>query len=241
MATVVVMPQLSSSVESCLIVSWQVGLGDEIAENTIVCEVETDKASMEVPTSAAGTVLAILWDEGDDVPVKEPLLVVGVAGEDGRRPGRGRLEGAGAATELPSPVAAAAEAAPDAEAPAAQVERVASTASSRGPARWRSQPPRHQRHRRRLGPRRTRHRARRRRCLAHATKGSARATASTAWGPRPPASAAASTTSDLVAGTQTAETTTTAPATPAAGSREFPGASSTTPLKGASARPLRIA
>ena len=80
MATVVVMPQLGNSVESCLIVSWQVKVGDEIAENAIVCEVETDKASMEVPTSAAGTVLAILWDEGDDVPVKEPLLVVSVAG-----------------------------------------------------------------------------------------------------------------------------------------------------------------
>ena len=78
MATVVVMPQLGNSVESCLIVSWQVAVGDEIAENAIVCEVETDKASMEVPSSAAGTVLAILWDEGDDVPVKEPLLVVGV-------------------------------------------------------------------------------------------------------------------------------------------------------------------
>ncbi len=76
------MPQLGNSVESCLIVSWQVGVGDEIAENAIVCEVETDKATMEVPATAGGTVLALLWDEGDDVPVKEPLLVLGVAGED---------------------------------------------------------------------------------------------------------------------------------------------------------------
>ena len=56
MATVVVMPQLGNSVESCLIVSWQVGVDDEIAEDAIVCEVETDKASMEVPASAGGTV-----------------------------------------------------------------------------------------------------------------------------------------------------------------------------------------
>lgn len=82
MATVVVMPQLGNSVESCLIVSWLVAVGDDVAENAVVCEVETDKASMEVPTTAAGTVLALLWDEGDDVPVKEPLLVVGAAGED---------------------------------------------------------------------------------------------------------------------------------------------------------------
>ena len=92
MATVVVMPQLGNSVESCLIVSWQVAVGDEIAENAIVCEVETDKASMEVPSSAAGTVLAILWDEGDDVPVKEPPR----RRRRGRGPGRARrrrLEG----------------------------------------------------------------------------------------------------------------------------------------------------
>lgn len=82
MATVVVMPQLGNSVESCLIVSWAVKEGDEVAENSVLCEVETDKASMEVPSTAAGTVLKRLWEEGDDVPVKQPLLVVGAPGED---------------------------------------------------------------------------------------------------------------------------------------------------------------
>ena len=82
MATVVVMPQLGNSVESCLIVSWSVSEGDEVAEGAVLCEVETDKASMEVPSTAAGTVLKVLWGEGDDVPVKEPLLVLGKPGED---------------------------------------------------------------------------------------------------------------------------------------------------------------
>ncbi len=82
MATVVVMPQLGNSVESCLIVSWAVKEGDVVAENTVLCEVETDKASMEVPSPSAGTVLKILWAEGDDVPVKDPLLVLGESGED---------------------------------------------------------------------------------------------------------------------------------------------------------------
>ncbi|WP_040283300.1 dihydrolipoamide acetyltransferase family protein [Tessaracoccus massiliensis] len=82
MATVVVMPQLGNSVESCLIISWQVKVGDEVAVDGVLCEVETDKASMEVPSTAAGTVLAILWEEGDDVPVKDPIVVVGDAGED---------------------------------------------------------------------------------------------------------------------------------------------------------------
>ena len=82
MATVIVMPALGNSVESCLIVSWLVKEGDTIAENGILCEVETDKASMEVPSTASGTVLKLLWEEGDDVPVMQPLLVVGEPGED---------------------------------------------------------------------------------------------------------------------------------------------------------------
>ena len=82
MATVIVMPALGNSVESCLIVSWSVTEGDTIAENGILCEVETDKASMEVPSTASGTVLKLLWEEGDDVPVMQPLLVVGEPGED---------------------------------------------------------------------------------------------------------------------------------------------------------------
>ena len=99
MATVVVMPQLGISVESCLIVTWAVSEGDVVAENTVLCEVETDKASMEVPSTAAGTVLKLLWAEGDDVPVKEPLLVLGEPGED---PGPA-LKAAGVSDAGPSP------------------------------------------------------------------------------------------------------------------------------------------
>lgn len=131
MATVVVMPQLGNSVESCLIVSWQVGLGDEIAENQVVCEVETDKAAMEVPSSAAGTVLALLWQEGDDVPVKEPLLVVGTAGED-PKPALDAIGWGGGAGD----VAAQGEAAPaETAAPAAEVARVAANGASSPRAR----------------------------------------------------------------------------------------------------------
>ena len=82
MATVIVMPALGNSVESCLIVSWLVKEGDTIAENGILCEVETDKAATEVPSTASGTVLKLLWAEGDDVPVMQPLLVLGEPGED---------------------------------------------------------------------------------------------------------------------------------------------------------------
>lgn len=81
MAKVVVMPQLGNSVESCLIISWEVAVGDSVDVNSVLCSIETDKASMEVPSTDAGTVLKLLWEEGDDVPVKEPLVILGEPGE----------------------------------------------------------------------------------------------------------------------------------------------------------------
>jgi pyruvate dehydrogenase E2 component (dihydrolipoamide acetyltransferase) len=82
MAQVVVMPQLGNTVESCLVTTWLVKVGDVVDASTLLCEIETDKSSMEVPSGVAGTVLALLAEEGDDVPVKSPLLVVGEPGEN---------------------------------------------------------------------------------------------------------------------------------------------------------------
>ena len=82
MAQVVVMPQLGNTVESCLVTTWLVKVGDVVDAATLLCEIETDKSAMEVPSGVAGTVLALLAEEGDDVPVKEPLVIVGEPGEN---------------------------------------------------------------------------------------------------------------------------------------------------------------
>ncbi len=81
MAQVVVMPQLGNTVESCLITTWLVKVGDVVDAATLLCEIETDKSAMEVPAGVPGTVLALLAEEGDDVPVKQPIAVVGQPGE----------------------------------------------------------------------------------------------------------------------------------------------------------------
>ncbi len=98
LATIVVMPQLGNSVESCLITEWRVAEGDVVAVEQVLCEVETDKSSMEVHSTDAGTVLKLLWEEGDEVPVKDPLLVVGEPGEDISA----LLPGGAAAAEAPA-------------------------------------------------------------------------------------------------------------------------------------------
>jgi pyruvate dehydrogenase E2 component (dihydrolipoamide acetyltransferase) len=82
MAHILIMPRQGNTVESCIIVDWKVKEGDPVTAETPVCDVETDKATFEVPAGAAGTVLKILHPSGDDVPVLEPIAVIGAAGEE---------------------------------------------------------------------------------------------------------------------------------------------------------------
>ncbi|MDO4259086.1 MAG: dihydrolipoamide acetyltransferase family protein [Actinomycetaceae bacterium] len=116
MATTVVMPQLGNSVESCLIMSWEVAVGDTVTVDQTLCSIETDKATMDVPSTEAGTVLALLWEEGDEVPVKDPIVIVGESGEDisALLPAGSASsdEGGADTTEADAPEAAPATAAP---------------------------------------------------------------------------------------------------------------------------------
>ena len=82
MAHILIMPRQGNTVESCVLVEWKVKEGDTVAEETTVCSVETDKAAFEVPAGANGTVLKILHAEGDDVPVLDPIAVIGAVGEN---------------------------------------------------------------------------------------------------------------------------------------------------------------
>jgi pyruvate dehydrogenase E2 component (dihydrolipoamide acetyltransferase) len=88
MATEVLMPRQGQSVESCIIVGWKVKEGDTVAEGQGLCEVETDKATFEVPSPAAGTVCGIFYAAGEDVPVLKIIAAIGAPGEDvsGLRP-----------------------------------------------------------------------------------------------------------------------------------------------------------
>ena len=130
MATIVVMPQLGNSVESCIIVEWMIAEGDTVSVDQTLASIETDKSTMEVPSTAEGTVLKLLWEEGDEVPVKDPLIIVGEPGEDisGLVPG-----GDAAPAEADAPAEQAA-AAPEAAAPAFATERSTGAVSPRARA-----------------------------------------------------------------------------------------------------------
>ena len=132
MATIVVMPQLGNSVESCIIVEWMIAEGDTVAVDQTLASIETDKSTMEVPSTAEGTVLKLLWEEGDEVPVKDPLIIVGDPGEDisGLVPGGESASESAEATAAPEQGAAA----PEQAAPAFANERATGAVSPRARA-----------------------------------------------------------------------------------------------------------
>ncbi len=130
MATIVVMPQLGNSVESCIIVEWMIAEGDTVSVDQTLASIETDKSTMEVPSTAEGTVLKLLWEEGDEVPVKDPLIIVGEPGEDIS----GLVPGGDAAPAEATDAPAAQAAAPEAAAPAFATERATGAVSPRARA-----------------------------------------------------------------------------------------------------------
>lgn len=76
------MPKLGNTVESVVIIEWRKNVGDSVDLGEAICEVETDKATVEVEAETAGTLLARLYEADDEVPVLVPFALVGDAGED---------------------------------------------------------------------------------------------------------------------------------------------------------------
>ncbi len=81
MAQAIVMPKLGNTVESAILLAWHVAVGESIAAGEPLCEIETDKAALEVESTVSGVLLAQFFEEGDEVPVLENIAAVGQAGE----------------------------------------------------------------------------------------------------------------------------------------------------------------
>ena len=81
MAQVVIMPKQGQSVESCIVSEFKVKVGDTVKPGDILFGYETDKATFEEESKFEGTVLAIFWKDGDEIPCLENVLVIGEPGE----------------------------------------------------------------------------------------------------------------------------------------------------------------
>ncbi|MFP3042005.1 2-oxo acid dehydrogenase subunit E2 [Treponema primitia] len=107
MAHVLIMPRQGNTVESCILVEWKVKEGDSVDADSVACVVETDKATFEVPAGETGTVLKLVRADGDDVPVLEPIAVIGKPGEDWAAAVGGATEAASAPAGATATAAAA--------------------------------------------------------------------------------------------------------------------------------------
>ena len=98
------MPQLGLTMEEGTVSKWIKHEGDEVKVGDVVVEITTDKLTNEVTSEAEGTMLKIVAQEGDDVPVKGTLAWIGKPGE--------QVGGAPAAAAPAVPFAPAAPVAP---------------------------------------------------------------------------------------------------------------------------------
>jgi pyruvate dehydrogenase E2 component (dihydrolipoamide acetyltransferase) len=81
MAETINMPKLGFDMAEGTLVRWVKKVGETVNKGEVLAEIETDKATVEVESSAGGVVRKLLVDEGAVVPVNSPIAVVGTADE----------------------------------------------------------------------------------------------------------------------------------------------------------------
>ena len=81
MAELINMPKLGFDMREGKLGEWVVKEGDSVGQGETIAIIETDKASVEVPTFRAGVLHRILVPAGESVPIGVPIAVIGEAGE----------------------------------------------------------------------------------------------------------------------------------------------------------------
>lgn len=82
MAERIVMTALSPTMEEGTILKWAKKEGDTVSAGDVLCEVETDKASMDYEATQEGTLLKIVRGENESARVGDIIAVIGAEGED---------------------------------------------------------------------------------------------------------------------------------------------------------------
>ncbi|MCB2056396.1 MAG: 2-oxo acid dehydrogenase subunit E2, partial [Novosphingobium sp.] len=75
------LPDIGEGIAEAEIVAWHVKVGDRIEEDGKIADVMTDKATVEMESPVAGTILSIAGAEGDMVAIGAPLVVIEIEGE----------------------------------------------------------------------------------------------------------------------------------------------------------------
>src|SRR5882672_5796718 len=115
---IIKLPDVGEGVAEAELVEWHVEVGQSVLEDQLLAAVMTDKATVEIPSPVAGTVVALGAEVGGVLAVGAELVRLEVAGE-------GNEEVAAAPREAtPQPAAAAPPPAPEPAAPSAPTASV---------------------------------------------------------------------------------------------------------------------
>ena len=108
MAEYIVMPKLGFDMREGVLNTWLKNVGDSISKGEVVAEIESDKATLELEAQVGGTLLHLLHQPGDVVPVGANMAIVGEQGEDisGLTGGNGAAGGQPSAVQQPKPESA---------------------------------------------------------------------------------------------------------------------------------------
>ena len=77
----VVMPKMGESITEGTVLEWKKSVGDSVIKDETLLEISTDKVDSEVPSPASGTIVEIIAQVNDTIPVGDVIARIGDAGE----------------------------------------------------------------------------------------------------------------------------------------------------------------
>src|SRR5690242_7647938 len=80
------LPDVGEGLTEGEILQWLVAVGDTVTVNQPLCEVETAKAAVELPSPYAGTVTELLFEVGTTVDVGAPIITIDTGGDSAPAP-----------------------------------------------------------------------------------------------------------------------------------------------------------
>jgi len=133
---VIKMPDIGEGIAEVELVAWHVKPGDAVVEDQALADVMTDKASVEIPSPVAGTVLALGGEVGQTLAVGSDLIRIELADGTGTPAAAAAMAAATATATVPAKAVtpAPAPASAPAHAPATAAARAAATPAASAPA-----------------------------------------------------------------------------------------------------------
>src|SRR5438067_2014606 len=104
-------PQLSESVAEATLLSWHKKVGEAVARDENMIDIETDKVVLELPAPSAGVIVQIIKNDGSTVVAGETIAIIDTEASAGASTGQVSTAPAAAAPAAPAPAAAPAAAA----------------------------------------------------------------------------------------------------------------------------------